>query len=132
MAKAQPDKKCVFMLVETTEPPSKIVQDMKLLRLNQALPIKLFFGNWDDDPREIYDIPEVTTWCQNFIRLGGLSFIDGVLEMTSTELLHTPSQLMVMACSGWPGAERVGAQTFKYDLDRIEATERQYRPKGFA
>jgi hypothetical protein len=85
----------------------------------------MFFGNWDDDPRELYDIPEVQEWCQEFVEAGGLSLLDRPQDLPAG--LHTlPSQYLVVACAGLPGAERVGPLHFRYNPRRIEQLEREY------
>lgn len=85
----------------------------------------LYFDNWDDDPRELWDIPEVRAWCRKFIELGGLSVLDRP-EDASYSLLEVPSQLLVLACSGLPGATRLDKLRFTYDLERIRELERSF------
>ena len=89
----------------------------------------LGFCDWDNDPRELYDIPEVQKWCREFIQKGGLSLVDRMEDVVPGVDLPTnlPTQMLLVACAGMPGAERKGGKLFHYDLDQIAALEQQYR-----
>lgn len=124
--------KLAFLVVDThNQTPARAVEGLEVLYRSTGRSAVLAFSNWDNDPRELYDIPEVTDWCGRFIRLGGLSYIVGIADAVEELGTDTSSQLLVMTCAGWPEVKRTGAMSFEYDLDRIAAAELQYRPAGF-
>ena len=128
------DKILGFVFAETTITPAETIRGLKLAYDAAGRPTLMCISNWDKDPRELVDIPEVTEWCRQVIRLGGLSYVAGIWDVPSDTniYMHLPPQMLLVACAGWPGAERIGALEFRYNFPRIADMELQYRPKDFA
>lgn len=117
-------------VADSTRPVEEVISTlMKMAEQTGCERVRLHFGNWDADPRELYDIPEMQKWCREFIQKGGLSLVDRLEDVPPGLDLstHLPSQLLLVACSGLPGATRAGKQAFTYDVKQIAALERQYR-----
>ena len=94
----------VFYLADTRHTPTETLAKIQETYDFTHQRLYLFFGNWDEDPRELWQIPEVRSWCQAFIRLGGLHYLmpyTNELETSSPGMV--PCQLLLIAIAGFPG-----------------------------
>lgn len=114
-----------LFLADTKKSPKATFEKVQALLGHTGRRVGLYFGNWDDDPRELYDIPECRAWCKAFIELGGLSLLDRPKDLPPAARAF-PSQYLMVAIAGMPGAARLGPFEFSYDHKRIAQLEREY------
>lgn len=119
------NSECLFRAT-TEKSPEQTIEKLQDLSVGLETRVHLFFGNWDNDERELYDIPEVQRWCRRFIELGGMSLISRVEDMHGEiTAFNMPSQFLVAACAGAAGAERLGPRLFSYNEKEIARVEKE-------
>lgn len=61
---------------ETNEEIADYMRRMKAARENGVKHVFLTIGGFNDDPRELYQIPEVRAFCRRLVNLGFTSYLD--------------------------------------------------------
>ena len=118
----------IYSVDTDTVAPEQSVTDVAMLAAETGNKVLLFFEGLDDDAREVYDIPSVVLWCQQFITAGGLTYLANQDTTPGLGILGVPPQLIVVACAKLPGTcTRNGQQTFTFHLDAVAALEKRYR-----
>ena len=88
--------------------------------------VLLSIHGYDDDPRDLIEIPEVRAWCRRFIEAGGLDSIpiidDGPPETNGTAL----KDFNLLAIAGLPGAREDANHLVHFDLDEVARQRKKY------
>lgn len=56
--------------------PEGVADTCAKLAVCRSLTVRLSFAGWDEDPREVWDIPEICEWARQFVLAGGLPSLD--------------------------------------------------------
>ena len=122
MRKNDPSKNLVMFLLTLDTTNDEIALDMRVAKgireNNEAKHIILFIDGFDDDRRELGDIPEVRAFCRRLVTQGFISYLDFTTTLPPCEGGLTGwGACEVLLCS--EGRMKNGMEITRKDLEHF-------------
>jgi hypothetical protein len=115
-----------FYAASLDETPEQAVKAIALAASASRRPyVCMGIHGYDDDPRELYDIPEVRAWCKRFVELGGLDYLPSLENGPPGSVGSIIHDHLMLLIAGHPTVQTLGGKPF-FNAGAVAKVRKQY------